>query len=316
MNRENTAPGAMVLGQQRRAPKRARRVVSAWLRPFLIVIVMMVAAGLVAMGLFPLFASAGVAVKVADSKFLSQADVPLDLPPLTQRSTIYAADGTVLATLYRDQNREVFPLSEYNDFTRHAVLAIEDHNFYQHGALDIVSILRALLANIRAHGIVQGGSTITQQLVKNTETGSAQTTQRKILEAQDAIRLERTYTKDHILGLYLNTIYMGNSVYGVGTAAQYYFNKPPNALNIAQSALLAGMIAAPERYNPTVVADQQTVKDRRNLVLANMLQYGWLTQLQYTTASSAPVRMSVKGRIANRLGPQPYWVDYVKHLFL
>ena len=155
---------------------------------------------------------------------------------------------------------------------RDAVLAIEDHKYYEHGPIDVPSIVRAVFANLRAREIVQGASTIAQQLVKNTETGNAETFQRKIQEARDAMRLERTNSKDAIFQTYLNQIYLGHGVYGIGTAAEWYFGEPASKLTLAQAALLAGMIKGPEVYDP--VGARGVALARRNVVLEDMLQYG------------------------------------------
>src|SRR5207245_7199826 len=133
---------------------------------------------------------------------------------------------------------------------RQAVLAVEDHDFYRHGAVDVISILRAALANLKAGRIVQGGSTISQQLVKNIETGTAETFARKFQEAQDAIRLERTYSKDQILELYANESYFGNRVYGIGTAAEFDFATTAYTLTLSPAALLAGTLQAPVFCDP------------------------------------------------------------------
>ncbi len=307
-------PKTSVRSSNRRVVARRTAKILSW--PVLLAVTLAVMSALVAAGVLPLFAGAGVAVKLADSKFLSASDRAIDLPDLPQRTTIYAADGTVLATVFRGENREVFPLSEYGKFARDSVLAIEDHAFYRHGGVDLTSIVRALEANLRAGKVVQGGSTITQQLIKNTQTGGEQTLQRKIIEAQDALRLEKEYTKDQILEAYLNTIYMGNQVYGYGTAAQYYFNQSPSTLTLAQSALLAGMIAAPEALNPNDSGNLPDVIDRRNLVLDKMLQYGYISKADHDAAVAATVKLRGKGRISNLNGQEPYWVDYIRHLFL
>jgi membrane peptidoglycan carboxypeptidase len=295
---------------------RSRRITMTLLRPALLAIVVGVAAALVAAGVLPLVAGAGVAVKLADTRIFAASDRAVALPVLPQRSTIYAADGTVLATVFRGQNREVFPFGAYNTFAKDAVLSIEDHTFYEHGGVDLASIFRALLKNLRAGRIVQGGSTLTQQLVKNTQTGGAQTLQRKILEAQDALRMEATYSKDEVFEAYLNTIYMGNSVYGYGTAAGYYFDRLPSNVTLPQAATLAGLIAAPEYYNPLQEGNLDVVKERRNEVLQKMLQYHKIDQDQYQRALEAPVKVRTAGRTTNLPGPQPYWVDYIRHLFL
>ncbi len=294
----------------------AKRVTLIALRPIFLAVVIGLMSGLVAIGVFPFFAGAGVAVKLADSKFLSAADRAIDLPNLPQRTTIYAADGTVLATVYRGQNRQIYPFAEYDQYARDAVLAIEDHTFYRHGGVDLTSIIRALEANLRAGKIVQGGSTLTQQLIKNTQTGGQQTLQRKILEAQEAMRLEKEYSKNQIFEAYLNTIYMGNSVYGLGTAAGYYFNQGPAHLSLPNAAMLAGMIAAPESLNPLHESALPDVLDRRNQVLDKMLQYGFIDRVQHDDAVAQPITLRARGRMTNVPGPEPYWVDYIRHLFL
>ncbi len=262
-----------------------------------------------ALALLPLVGSAGLAVKLVDQKFLPEGTSPLILPAMPQRSTIHAADGSVLATVYLDYNRKLVQLDQVAPIARQAVLAAEDHSFYQHGPVDLTSIVRALVSNLRAGTIVQGGSTIAQQLVKNTETGDAQTLTRKIHEAQDAIRLERTYSKNQILDMYLNEVYVGNGVYGIGTAAQWYFNEPASQLNLAQSALLAGLISAPEYFNPVYYPQRAIVQ--RGIILQRMRTLGWITATQEARAAAAPLRLSTKGRTANLPGPQPYWVQFV-----
>jgi penicillin-binding protein 1A len=284
------------------------------LRILLIALIVGIASGLVALSLIPTVAGAGQAIARFDSQFLGGGTGPLRLPALPQRSTIYAADGSVLATLFEDQNRAYVPLSQVNVTTRNAVLAIEDHKFYEHGPLDVASIVRAALANLRAGHVVQGGSTITQQLIKNTETGNAETLARKFQEAQDAIRLEKTYTKDQILEIYLNEIYLGNRVYGIGTAAQFYFGARIQNLTLPQAALLAGMISSPVGFDP--IAHPAAATERRNVVLADMLKYGWATRVQYDQAVASRVRLSSKGRTANTAGPEPYWVQFVVRQFL
>ncbi len=213
----------------RRPPRRpgARGIAAIDLTQHAVLIpfVILVASALVAAGLFPLVGEAGHALQRFDRQFRADEAKGLDIPAFPQRSTIYAADGTVLATL-ADENRIGVPLSDVNDITRKAVLAIEDHGFYEHGPVDVFSIIRAAVANLRAGKVVQGGSTISQQLIKNTETGNAETFARKFREAQDAIRLERHYSKNQILELYLNEIYLGHGAYGIGSAAEYYFARP------------------------------------------------------------------------------------------
>jgi membrane peptidoglycan carboxypeptidase len=277
----------------------------------------MAAAGaLVAAGVSPFVVAAGSAIDQVSSRFLPSVERPLLLPTLPERSNVYAANGALLATVYQGQDREIFPIADYSATDRHAVLAIEDHLFYDHGAIDPVAIVRALLANLRAGEIVQGGSTITQQLAKNLETGGADTLRRKILEAQDAIRLASTYPKDQILDTYLNTVFMGNSVYGFGTAARYYFDVAPSALTPAQAATLAAMLEAPAYYDPLVKSHLPELRARRNLVLQRMVEYHWLAPGAGSAAMALPVKVTAAGRTENRPGQDPMWIDFVRHLFL
>jgi len=286
-----------------------RTVYHALLIPFVVAL----ASGLVALALYPTVATAGKAIQRLDHNLLGNTGTVLRLPALPERSTIYAADGSLLATLFQDENRVYVPLKVINQVTKDAVLSVEDHKFYEHGPVDVSSIVRAAIANLRAGRIVQGGSTITQQLVKNTELGSAQTFKRKFQEAQDAIRLERTYTKDQIYELYLNEVYLGHQVYGIGTAAEYYFATTAAKLTAPQAALLAGMISAPVAFDPA--KHQPEALARRNEVLGLMLKYGKISALEYTDAITSPIRTSSKKRTANTLGPEPYWVAYVVYRF-
>ena len=172
------------------------------------------------------------------------------IPRLPQRSTIYASDGkTVLAHIYLD-NREIVPLRRISPNMIKAVLAIEDDSFYEHGAINLVATFRALIENIRAGKVTQGGSTITQQLVKNTLGSNDVSLERKFQELALAQRVEQHYSKDKILELYLNQVFLGNNVYGVGTAARFYFHEPASQLSLPQAALLAGLNKGPERIRP------------------------------------------------------------------
>ncbi len=179
------------------------------------------------------------------------------IPSFPQRSTIFAADGTVLAEIFLDENRRTVKIRKVNEVARNAVVAIEDAEFYEHGALDFTGLLRAAITNLAAGEVEQGGSTISQQLVKNVLIElPEQTFARKFQEAALAIRLERRYTKDEILELYLNEVYFGNGAYGIETAAEIYFGTTAKELTLAQAALLAGTIRAPGLYDP--VANQRS----------------------------------------------------------
>ena len=231
------------------------------------------------------------------------------IPKFPERSTIYASDGeTVLATLYLD-NREIAELDDVSDAAQRSVLAIEDAEFYQHGPLDWTSLIRALLTNAATGDVVQGGSTITQQLVKNAVTGDTSLTfQRKFQELALAIRVEQRYSKDQILALYLNDIYFGNGVYGIGTAADFYFHTPASRLKVTQSALLAGLIRAPSYYDP--IARPVKARKRRNVVLDRLAELGWYTQERIDRAKAAPLGLAADiGGL--KLQRPPFFVTYI-----
>jgi penicillin-binding protein 1A len=270
------------------------------------------AAGLVALTLFPLFGGAGQAIKSFESKFANQGQVEIKTFP--ERTVVYAADGSVLATL-ADYNRRVVKLADVNDITRRAILAIEDDRFYErHAGVDIHAIARAALANLKAGEIVEGGSTITQQLIKNTLTGGAQTFTRKFQEAQAAVKLESQYTKDQILEQYLNLVYFGHGAYGIASAAEYYFGKEPNRLTLPEAAVLAGVIKSPVQDDPII--SPQNALTRRNQVLNRMLELGWIDSQQYVDALSKGIKLSSKQRKINTPGPEPYFVRYVEDTIL
>jgi penicillin-binding protein 1A len=236
------------------------------------------------------------------------------IPHPPERSTIYAADGSVLATLYLDENRKIVGLGKVAPVTRQAVLAIEDDSFYAHGAINVPSVFRAMVANLIAGRVTQGGSTITQQLVKNAVIGSdEQTFARKFQEAALAIRMERRYSKDQILEMYLNEVYFGNGVYGIGTAAQYYFQVPVGKLSLGQSALLAGLISAPEDYNP--VTHPKVARIRRNQVLDRMAQLGWADQGKVERAKSHPLDLAQTAGRTVQVVP-PFFVHYITQSIL
>jgi membrane peptidoglycan carboxypeptidase len=236
------------------------------------------------------------------------------IPHPPERSTIYAADGSVLATLYLDENRKIVGLGKVAPVTRQAVLAIEDDSFYAHGAINVPSVFRAMVANLIAGRVTQGGSTITQQLVKNAVIGSdEQTFARKFQEAALAIRMERRYSKDQILEMYLNEVYFGNGVYGIGTAAQYYFQVPVGKLSLGQSALLAGLISAPEDYNP--VTHPKVARIRRNQVLDRMAQLGWADRNKVERAKGEPLDLAQTAGRTVQVVP-PFFVHYITQSIL
>jgi 1A family penicillin-binding protein len=291
------------------APRRAPQSSTAW-RAVFIPLVMTLAAALIAGSLYPLLRSSSQALQKFNATFLKNEDEKLEIGAFPERSTIYANDGSPLATV-ADYNRIYVPLEKIAPVARDAVLAIEDDTFYKHGPVNVLSILRAAIANLKAGKVVQGGSTITLQLVGSTYQQGDQSLSQKIREAQDAIRLERTYTKDHILELYMNDVYFGNGTYGIEAASEYYFNRHASELNLQQAALLAGLIKAPADYDPVKYPD--LAAERRNIVLLRMRALDWISDDDYQKALTRPVKLSSKNRSINNYGTSPtaYFTSYV-----
>jgi len=282
------------------------------LRALLLLLALGGGAVLFALALLAPVGAAGRAVQEFADEFNEiAADVDLAFPRVPERSTIYASDGTVLATLYLDENRKIVRLDQVNDVARNAVLAIEDARFYEHPGLDVLGIMRALVTNVRAGEIEQGASTITQQLARNvfSTIGTEQTLARKIQEARVAMRLEDEYSKDEILELYLNEVYFGRGVYGIGTASEYYFGKKAHQLALPEAALLAGLISSPETYSP--VNDKEAAISRRNVVIARMADLGLAAPEEAAVAQTAPLGLDITA-IGNEDARFPFFVEYLK----
>src|SRR2546423_3363740 len=177
--------------------------------------------------------------------------------PAAQAETtkVFADDGSLITTLHAEQDREQVPLAQMAEPLKAAVVAIEDSRFFAHKGVDLRAMARALKTNAQAGEVRQGGSTITQQYVKNVLLDPKKTVHRKVREAVLAMQIERTHTKESILEGYLNRIYFGNGAYGVQAAAQLYFTKAAKDLSLAEAALLAGPVQAPENYDPVTAAD-------------------------------------------------------------
>ncbi|MFO1060431.1 MAG: penicillin-binding protein 1A [Dongiaceae bacterium] len=208
-----------------------------------------------------------------------------DLPDLSRLEhverrpsvTLLAADGTMLAS-YGDLYGNQLRLSDMPAYLPEAVIATEDRRFYDHFGLDPIGILRAIVVNLRTGHLVQGGSTITQQLAKNIFLTPERTVRRKGQEVLLALWLEWTFSKDQILELYLNRVYLGAGTYGVEAASRKYFGKPAARLTVFEAATLAGMLKAPSRANP--LSDPTAATERARLVLDNMVAAGYLTSEQ------------------------------------
>ncbi|MDP9295690.1 MAG: transglycosylase domain-containing protein, partial [Actinomycetota bacterium] len=230
-------------------------------------------------------------------------------PPPVQTTYVYDAKGNQIATLHAAVNRTIIPLTDMPMSLQHAVIATEDKGFYHHPGIDPLGIIRAGWADLTHGSIQQGGSTITQQYVKNVYTGDERTIGRKIKEALLAIKLEQQYTKDQILTKYLNTIYFGSGAYGVQAAAKTFWKEDAKNLTVLQSATLAGAIAAPTRYDP-LESVKGAAKGRRNYVLDQMVGQGYLAPARAAALKQKPVKTSpYMGGTPPQLS---YFTDYVK----
>jgi membrane peptidoglycan carboxypeptidase len=259
--------------------------------------------------LAPPFAVAGFGVNEIRSRLDALGADFTRIPRFPERSTIYAADGSVLTQVYLD-NREIVPLAAISPVARKAVLAIEDSDFFEHGALDWSSLIRAMIQNARAGKVVQGGSTITQQLVGLTLGLNRfdQNIEGKLQELALAIRVERQYRKPKIFELYLNQVYMGNGVYGFGTAAQFYFRKRASRLTLLEGATLAGMVRAPEYYDPLDRPKKMLL--RRNDVLNRMEGLGWISEARNDRLKAKPLKLPDDAGKLHRRQP-PFFVKYL-----
>ncbi len=225
----------------------------------------------------------------------------------SETSYIYDMDGTLLDSLHDEANREVVDLNQISPNLKRAVLAIEDSYFFSHHGINPSGIARATLANMAEGQTVEGGSTITMQLVKNLFLTPERSMSRKVAEAVLSLRLEQVFTKDQIMEMYLNQVYWGHNTYGVQTAAKSYFNKPASELNLAESAMMAGLIQAPEVFSPFV--NYQTAKQRQLLVLDRMKKIGWITAAEAEQAKATPLQL---GEITSfRASQAPYITDAV-----
>ena len=284
------------------------------------------AGGLAAGLALPLVGAIGLTGKAAATDFDNIPDT-FTAPALSQASTVYDAAGGVIARVY-SRDRTVVPLTQIAPVMQHALIDIEDARFYQHGAIDLKGTLRALSENLGT-AEVQGGSTLTQQYVKNVFVEEAgddqaavleaqrQTVGRKIAEMKYAIRLEETLSKDQILADYLNITFFGEQAYGVEAAAQRFFSVHASRLTLPQAALLAGLVQSPSRYDPVLNPDE--AKDRRDTVLDAMAANGTITPDQATAAKATPLGLKVsrpaQGCITAVAG-EAFFCDYVQHVFL
>jgi penicillin-binding protein 1A len=235
---------------------------------------------------------------------------PRQQAELEEDGYIYSSDGVRLATLRGSESRVVVDSNDIAPVVKQAIVAVEDRRFWEHRGVDIRGIARAVWADIREKELVQGGSTITQQFVKNTLTRKERTVSRKLKEAALAWQLERRWSKDRILTAYLNTVYFGNGAYGIEIAAKVYFGKKARDLTLPEAALLAGIPANPSAYDP--VTRPSAARARRATVLELMRQQGLVTKADFRKATAARLPAPEDVRLPFRRGPAQHFVEYVK----
>jgi 1A family penicillin-binding protein len=236
---------------------------------------------------------------------------------VAEATRIYSSDNQLIARLYLE-NREVVPLNKMSPHLLHAVIAVEDERFYQHQGFDAIGIARALLKDIVAGRLEEGASTLTQQYVRNTllKREARQTTAtRKIREIYLAQELEKKYTKDQILAMYLNTVYFGDGAYGVEAAAKDTFGLSADKLSLAQAALLAGLPQSPKYLNPWEKDNWKRCLDRQHWVLAKMYEQRYITQKEYVAALKENIKLNkVQTTTEGVYDRAPYFVAYVKKI--
>ncbi|MGA6175176.1 transglycosylase domain-containing protein [Streptomyces sp. NPDC012600] len=257
-------------------------------------------------------------------------EIPSNLktPPLSQRTTILDSEGGAIATVY-SRDRTVVPLKDISPYMQAAIIAIEDSRFYEHGAIDLKGILRAMNRNVQTGGTAQGASTLTQQYVKNVfveEAGddqekvaqaTEQTIGRKVRELKYAIQVEEELGKKKILENYLNITFFGQQAYGVEAASQRYFSKRAKDLEVGEAALLAGIVQSPTRYDP--VNDTEEATKRRNIVLTRMAATKAISQAEAEKAIAAPIKLKVskpKNGCITAVSGSGFFCDYVRKTIL
>jgi len=309
-----TAPARAPKGRKH-APTKKRKGFKAWLGRWWWVFVVV-----------PLVAVIGLLLTLF--YVYSQLELPKTPPPL-QTTYIYDREGHQIATLHSTVDRTIIPLSDMPPQLRHAVIAVEDKGFYDHPGIDVNGIFRAAWTDLVSGEIVQGGSTLTQQLVKNVYAGRYEkdpktgvetyavpprTLGQKVRESLLAIKVEREFTKDEILAKYLNTVYFGRGAYGVQAAAQTFFQKDASELSALESALLAGMIQSPSYYDP--VDQEEAALERRNYVLEQMASEGYLTQERAAQLEAREIRVDPIDVGLNFPGKLGYFLDYTRRSLL
>lgn len=239
--------------------------------------------------------------------FMKSADVESLKRGLSQPTILYDYEGKTASKLSANRSESV-PIDKMPDSLQNAVVSIEDHRFYEHGGFDMIGMGRAFFKNAVSRGVVQGGSTITQQLTKNALLSPEKTYKRKVEELFLAVEIEKVYKKEEILEMYLNTIYFGSGAWGVQNASEKYFGKDVEELSLSESAMLAGIIKAPSALDPYSNLDKAV--ERRNVVLSQMVKYGYISDAEAASAKQAEV--TLKDRSGDPLkGKYPHYADSV-----
>ena len=297
----------MRVGRERRSVRR-RRAEKVHRRRVIILVAVLVAIPLLMAGVFAVLLSMGLHVATAvEAQIPSLADQ--HQVSLAQTSSIYDADGNLLAYLHGVENRTVISGRLIPQVMRNAMVAIEDERFYRHAGVDLESVVRALVSNVSAQRTTEGFSTITMQLVGNLYLDRTDMSfNRKFDEMALAWQLERRYSKEEILDLYLNTVYFGSNAYGVEAAAKTYFNKEPGQLTLPEAALIAGLPQAPTGFSPRKHPERAIA--RRNLVINSMLKNGFITDSEAEAALLTPIDLAPYSPYTQV--EEPYVVAYVR----
>jgi len=300
---------------------------SGFITRLVLFVVVSVLSGVLVAGLaLPVLGSAGIVARKSADGF---EDLPaeLEIPPLAERSRILASDGSLIANFY-NENRVSVPLTHVSPLMRQAVVAIEDSRFYKHGGIDLRGTVRAFVNNQSGED-TQGGSTLTQQYVKQvlleraqnlqdkTERAAAikaateQSYSRKLRELRYAVALEEKYSKEQILERYLNIAYFGSGAYGVEAASKLYFSKSASALTLPEAALLAGIVQQPSAYDP--IRNPDAALTRRNIVLARMAEVGLASSADVAAATATKIGLKVQKNRSNGCNESkvPFFCDFV-----
>lgn len=225
------------------------------------------------------------------------------------KSEVYDSEGNLLVEISGSEYRNAVTYSDYEQsYIIPAVIATEDTRFYEHNGIDFIRLIGALVADIRHGGAAQGGSTITMQLARNAVLNSQdKTIDRKIKEMIVALKLEQMYTKEEILTFYLNEVFVGQNIYGIGSAANYYFSKEVSELTLSESAMLIGILPSPNAYSP--VTDMEKAVQVRNQVLNNMVKSGAITEEEAESAKSEEIVLNIR-QISESTEGYSHFIDY------